>query len=134
MGHNHEKASCCLYLSCVLSGLVVTSILWGILVWILQEAMSLFWIVPVAINCVTLLINIIDKCIAMDDASCCWRIPEAVLYLLVLCGGGPAGALSFCVACHKKSKALYQRVFLAVSIISNLALGAIFIFAVYRAV
>jgi len=85
----------------------------------------------IALNAVTLIINLLDKCLAAGDFfdNPAVRIPELMLYFFTLLGGTPATALAMIFFCHKSSKKEYQGVFICISLFSILFIGGAFALA-----
>lgn len=86
--------------------------------------MKLLWYYLAAINLIALLIMALDKGFAKAEMR---RIPEKVLFLFAIIGGGVGGTLGMFLYRHK-TKHWYFKVFFPTLAILQIA-GAIYLFA-----
>ena len=82
----------------------------------------------IGLNGLTLITNLVDKVLAFSDCGCC-RVPELVLHLLTLLGGGASTVLSMIFFCHKFNKGSYKRRFIATAGFSIVFIGGAYALA-----
>ena len=122
-----QSKTCYLFIICQLCGLI-SIVLWLVLLCMVVDTLPYLWIYPVVINVVTLVLDIVDKCISVDGKNCYWRIPELALWICILAGGTPLGATKFWLVNHKKSKTRYQVAFFIVAMVFICVLSAVEIY------